>query len=112
VREAQQDFHLDGIGVLELVDDDQGVPFPEIAPGRRRGSEQVARREQEVVEIEEALAPLPPGDGVEVAARFVDQSVKQIDEKGPVLGVGERLEELLILIFAPPFCQLAYCNIK
>ena len=57
-RQQEQDFRLNGIGVLELVDEDPGESALQVAADLVIGTQQIARAGQQVCEIERALPPL------------------------------------------------------
>src|SRR3712207_6897671 len=72
--EELEDVELDAVGVLELVDHQQGEALAPARPARRRGGQQVACEELEVGEVEASAAALAgPIGGVEAAQEAFDQ---------------------------------------
>ena len=51
-RDTQGELDLDGIGVLELVEQHAGISLVHIAPRRRARAQQPSRQHQQVVELE------------------------------------------------------------
>ena len=51
--EQEEEFGLDGVGVLKLVDEDVAVPFPQIPAHLGVFAQQLRRQHQEVVEAEQ-----------------------------------------------------------
>jgi len=59
-REEEQNLGLEGVGVLELVNEDVAEALFEVFPRGLVATEHVAREEQEVLEVEDPLLGLRP----------------------------------------------------
>ena len=61
-RQVEEDLGLDRVGVLELVDEDGQEAFLEGAPDTGMVAEQVAGDQEQVLEVEPAVAAAPRGE--------------------------------------------------
>jgi hypothetical protein len=68
-----EDFGLQGIGVLELVDEDMGETLPQRPAHGVMVAQQVARGENQIVEIELGAGALVVAIALQDRTRFVDQ---------------------------------------
>ena len=84
-RQQQQQLRLQRIGVLELVHEDPLEPLLEVPPHRRVVAHEVARAQQQVEEVERALARLSASYSIDASEQLGVQQRRQV-------GVGAHLE--------------------
>src|SRR5205823_3670601 len=73
---------LDGVGVLELVEEEMGVALVQGAAGRRAGPEQPAGQDQQVVELEPAFEAAGLGGAEDLPADQGQEPVEDVVDDG------------------------------
>ena len=95
--QQQQDFRLQRVGVLELVDEDAGETPLKIGAHVGVVPHQVAGRQQQVDEVEPAGVPLEPGVGVNRRAQLYLEQRRQVGVGDPA-EVPEHVDDLPVLL--------------
>ena len=83
-RQQQDDLRLQGVGVLELVDEDAGEAPLEVGADRVVVAHQIARLDQQVDEVEAAGVALEVAEGFDRRLQLVAQARGQMRIRDPL----------------------------